>query len=133
MRWILATQRKDWEPTENSRICSDHFISGRPSERCDDPDYIPSVFHLEDEEEEEAQEDQGSLHQFFEQQKQSEEETLINVSEESDPSEPHPGKPEMREQPSEEGEVKDDNRKAGDDSITRGQNNNDEDLKIQPE
>lgn len=45
-KWILATQREGWEPTVNSRICSDHFISGKPSERCNDPDYVPTIFNL---------------------------------------------------------------------------------------
>lgn len=27
-RWISAINRKDWTPTQYSRICSDHFILG---------------------------------------------------------------------------------------------------------
>jgi len=26
--WIASLRRKDWEPTEHSRVCSVHFISG---------------------------------------------------------------------------------------------------------
>ncbi|XP_060776626.1 peroxynitrite isomerase THAP4-like [Neoarius graeffei] len=27
-KWIAAVKRHDWEPTEYSRLCSDHLISG---------------------------------------------------------------------------------------------------------
>ena len=27
-QWTLATKRKDWTPTEHTRICSDHFVKG---------------------------------------------------------------------------------------------------------
>lgn len=31
-RWlVLATKRRDWTPTEHSRICSNHFVEGRLS------------------------------------------------------------------------------------------------------
>ena len=26
--WIAKINRKDWTPTSNSRVCSDHFLSG---------------------------------------------------------------------------------------------------------
>ena len=28
-RWVLATKRRDWTPTEHARICSDHFVGGK--------------------------------------------------------------------------------------------------------
>ncbi|XP_049520510.1 uncharacterized protein LOC119444346 [Dermacentor silvarum] len=33
-----------WKPTANSRVCSEHFISGEPSRFPDHPDNVPSVF-----------------------------------------------------------------------------------------
>ena len=27
-RWILAVKRENWQPTEHSRICSVHFVTG---------------------------------------------------------------------------------------------------------
>ena len=30
-RWIAAVDRKDWEPTEYTWICSEHFITGTKS------------------------------------------------------------------------------------------------------
>jgi len=27
-RWIVAVNRKEWQPKEGTRICSVHFISG---------------------------------------------------------------------------------------------------------
>ncbi|XP_060774485.1 uncharacterized protein LOC132884664 [Neoarius graeffei] len=37
-------KRQDWEPTEYSRLCSDHFISGARSNHPLSPDFVPSVF-----------------------------------------------------------------------------------------
>ena len=28
-KWLSAIRRKDWEPNHGTRICSDHFISGK--------------------------------------------------------------------------------------------------------
>jgi len=27
--WISRINRKDWEPNEHTKVCSDHFITGR--------------------------------------------------------------------------------------------------------
>ncbi|XP_077522440.1 uncharacterized protein LOC144133318 isoform X2 [Amblyomma americanum] len=32
-RWIVAVNRKDFFPTESSRVCSQHFVDGRRTER----------------------------------------------------------------------------------------------------
>lgn len=46
-RWIAAVDRKDWEPTEYTWICSEHFITGTKSNDPLAPNYIPSIFkHL---------------------------------------------------------------------------------------
>lgn len=37
-------KRKDWTPTDHSRLCSEHFISGMKSNDPLNPDYIPSLF-----------------------------------------------------------------------------------------
>ena len=31
-RWVLAIRRREWQPTEHSRICSDHFVKGMDSQ-----------------------------------------------------------------------------------------------------
>ncbi|CAL1269446.1 unnamed protein product [Larinioides sclopetarius] len=43
-RWELATRRANWKSHSRSRICSKHFITGRPSNDPNHPDYVPSVF-----------------------------------------------------------------------------------------
>ena len=46
-RWISAIRHEHWEPTQNTWICSEHFISGEKSSDPLSPDYVPSVFqHL---------------------------------------------------------------------------------------
>ena len=30
-RWTAAVSRKDWRPTKYTKICSDHFITGKPT------------------------------------------------------------------------------------------------------
>ena len=45
-QWIAAVDRKDWQPTEHSRICSAHFVSGRRSKDPLSPDYVPTIFPL---------------------------------------------------------------------------------------
>lgn len=43
-KWIAAIRRVGWTPTEYSRICTDHFITGKPSKNPFHQDYVPSVF-----------------------------------------------------------------------------------------
>ncbi|CAN9503759.1 unnamed protein product [Ophioblennius macclurei] len=43
-RWISAIGRKHWTPTSHSRLCSEHFVSGRKSNSPLNPDYVPSLF-----------------------------------------------------------------------------------------
>ncbi|XP_064454854.1 uncharacterized protein LOC135366128 [Ornithodoros turicata] len=48
-KWVQAMRRVNedgspWEPTANSRVCSDHFVTGAPSRVIHHPDYVPSVF-----------------------------------------------------------------------------------------
>ena len=46
-RWIAAVDRKGWEPTEYTWICSEHFITGTKSNNPLAPNYVPSIFkHL---------------------------------------------------------------------------------------
>ncbi|KAL5469299.1 hypothetical protein EMCRGX_G030541 [Ephydatia muelleri] len=47
LKWIQAVSRKGWVPTVHSRICGDHFVSGRPVDSSKDVDYVPTVFELE--------------------------------------------------------------------------------------
>ncbi|XP_071094830.1 peroxynitrite isomerase THAP4-like [Haliotis cracherodii] len=48
-KWIFVIRRKDWTPTEYSRICNDHFQKGRPSKDPNDVDYVPSLFSFKTE------------------------------------------------------------------------------------
>lgn len=48
-QWLKAIGRKNkdgsaWRPSDNSRICNLHFITGRPSDNPEDPDFVPSKF-----------------------------------------------------------------------------------------
>lgn len=47
-QWIAAVKRrtasgKPWEPSKHDRVCSDHFVQGKPSMDPCDADYAPSV------------------------------------------------------------------------------------------
>ena len=43
-RWVAAVNRKNWQPTDHSWLCSCHFISGAKSDDPMSPDSVPSVF-----------------------------------------------------------------------------------------
>ena len=43
-KWVSAMNCKDWEPTEYSWICSEHFVSGSKSNDFLAPNYVPTIF-----------------------------------------------------------------------------------------
>ncbi|KAG7253601.1 hypothetical protein CRUP_002465 [Coryphaenoides rupestris] len=43
-RWVAAVRRDAWRPGASSRLCSQHFISGKQSKNPLSPDYVPTVF-----------------------------------------------------------------------------------------
>ena len=43
-RWVAAVNRKNWQLTDHSWLCSCHFISGAKSDDPLSPDSVPSVF-----------------------------------------------------------------------------------------
>lgn len=44
-QWIRAVRRRNWEPTDNDRLCGKHFLQGEPCHRYKNhPDWIPSLF-----------------------------------------------------------------------------------------
>ncbi|PZC78099.1 hypothetical protein B5X24_HaOG202634 [Helicoverpa armigera] len=47
-RWVQTIRRRNnskwWTPEPHSVVCSEHFVSGRPSRTCKHRDYVPSVF-----------------------------------------------------------------------------------------
>ena len=43
--WVRAVSRDKWELKDHYRICSDHFVSGKPSKDRDNVDYVPTVFN----------------------------------------------------------------------------------------
>ncbi|XP_074095856.1 uncharacterized protein LOC141525319 [Cotesia typhae] len=48
-QWINAVKNyvkypNDWEPTQNTRICSAHFVNNQKSEHPRHPSYIPTIF-----------------------------------------------------------------------------------------
>ena len=44
-KWIRAVSRDKWELKDHHRICSDHFVSGKPSKDPNHIDYVPTVFN----------------------------------------------------------------------------------------
>ena len=47
-QWIAFVSRRNsnksaWKPGKGDRLCSDHFISGKKSDKPGNPDYVPSV------------------------------------------------------------------------------------------
>ncbi|XP_077546033.1 uncharacterized protein LOC144158769 isoform X2 [Haemaphysalis longicornis] len=45
--WIRAVKRPNWAPTEADRICSLHFVEGRPCHNLTNhPDWVPSIFYF---------------------------------------------------------------------------------------
>ena len=42
--WVKAVRRENWSPSNNSRVCSKHFRTGRPSKDSSHPDYKPNIF-----------------------------------------------------------------------------------------
>ena len=42
--WIEAVSRDKWELKTHHHLCSEHFVSGRPSKDFGDVDYVPTIF-----------------------------------------------------------------------------------------
>ncbi|XP_019861511.1 PREDICTED: THAP domain-containing protein 5-like [Amphimedon queenslandica] len=42
-KWLSRINRKDWYPSDHDRVCSDHFLSGKPSSDHLDHDWAPSL------------------------------------------------------------------------------------------
>ena len=42
--WVAAVNRKDWQPTEYTWICSNHFVGGKKNDDPASPAYIPTLF-----------------------------------------------------------------------------------------
>ena len=43
-KWVSAVSRENWEPTEYSWICSEHFVSGSKSNNPLAPNFVPTIF-----------------------------------------------------------------------------------------
>uniref|UniRef100_A0AAV2JJ23 THAP domain-containing protein 1 n=1 Tax=Knipowitschia caucasica TaxID=637954 RepID=A0AAV2JJ23_KNICA len=48
-KWVNSVKRvnpdgSDWRPSKLTVLCSEHFLSGRPSTDPTHPDFIPSIF-----------------------------------------------------------------------------------------
>ena len=57
-QWIASVNRKNWEPTEHSWICSSHFIGGNKSNEPTSPAHNPSIFdHIKSPKKRKAEED----------------------------------------------------------------------------
>lgn len=42
--WLTRIRRKNFSPTENTRLCSAHFLEGQKSDDTDSVSYNPSIF-----------------------------------------------------------------------------------------
>ena len=42
--WTVTVSWGKWLPSKHDRLCSAHFVSGRPSNVPDRVDYVPSIF-----------------------------------------------------------------------------------------
>ena len=42
--WIKAISRDKWKLKTHHRLCSKHFVSGRPSKDLEDVEYVPTIF-----------------------------------------------------------------------------------------
>ena len=57
-QWIAAVNRKNWQPSEYSWICSSHFVGGKKSNDPTSPAYSPSIFkHIKSPRKRKAEED----------------------------------------------------------------------------
>ena len=43
-KWLQRIRRKGFQPTENTRLCSEHFLGGKRSMDPASASYLPSVF-----------------------------------------------------------------------------------------
>ena len=43
-RWTVAIHKDKWLSSKHNRLCSVHFVSGRPSNVPDSVDYVPSMY-----------------------------------------------------------------------------------------
>ena len=42
--WLRSIRRKNFSPTDNTRLCSVHFLGGQKSDDIDSASYNPSIF-----------------------------------------------------------------------------------------
>lgn len=42
--WVAAVKRPNFQPNNNTRICSKHFVTGQPSKDPGHPDFVPHIF-----------------------------------------------------------------------------------------
>ncbi|KAG8180608.1 hypothetical protein JTE90_018226 [Oedothorax gibbosus] len=43
-KWLKALRRTNWTPTSASKICGQHFQSGKPNSDENHPDFVPNIF-----------------------------------------------------------------------------------------